>query len=101
MTASYRDNATPSDVVSGEFGTEVITLVASVGQGSNQPCREVIILVAEGKDMLLGEDASAAAAGVPLPDGVTTHPIRLPISNTNKLFFNGTTGEKVYLIWRS
>lgn len=98
---NYRDNATPSAIVSGSFGTEVITLSSSVGQGSDQPCREVIILVQEGKDMKLGESAAAAASGVPLPDGVTTSPIVLAISNTNKLYFNGSTGEEVYLIWRS
>lgn len=98
---NYRDNATPSGIVSGSFGTEVITLADSIGQGANQQCREVIILVEEAKDITLGESVTAAATGVPLPDGATTHPLRLPISNTNKLHFNGTNGDKVFLIWRS
>lgn len=98
----YQDNASPSDVVSGGFGIEVITLDGSgEGQGADQPCREITILVEEGKDVLLGNTALIAAAGVPLPDGVTTVPLVLPLSNTNLLFFDGTATEKVYLIWRT
>ena len=39
----YRDNAVPSNIVSGSFGVEILTFVASAAQGANQPCREVII----------------------------------------------------------
>ena len=98
---NYRDNASPSDIVSGGFGIEIITLADNAGQGSNQPCREITILVEEGKDIKLGNSAAIAAAGVPLPDGVSVVPLVLPLSNTNLLYFNGTTSDKVYLIWRS
>ncbi len=98
----YRDNATPVNIVSGGFGTEVLTLDSDgEAQGSDQPCREVIIMVEEAKDILLGNSAVNAAAGVPLPDGVATIPLRLPVSNTNLLFFDGTSADKVYLIWRT
>ena len=99
----YQDNATPSGIVSGEFGTEVITLAVTtfIGQGSDQPCREVQIWVEEGKDIRIGETAAIAASGPILPDGVTNHPIVLPISNTNKLFFKGSATDDVYLLWRS
>lgn len=41
---NYRDNAQPSNIVSGEFGTEVITLVGDDAvQGADQDCREVTI----------------------------------------------------------
>jgi len=37
---NYRDNATPSAIVSGAFGTEVIVLDSDgEGQGSDQECR--------------------------------------------------------------
>ena len=97
----YRDNASPSAIVSGGFGIEVITLADSAGQGSDQPCREVTILVEEGKDIKLGNSAAIAAVGVPLPDGISVVPLVLPLSNTNLLYFNGTTSDKVYLIWRT
>ena len=98
----YQDNASPSGIVSGGFGIEVITLDADgEGQGSDQPCREITILVEEGKDVLLGNTAVIAASGVPLPDGVSTIPLVLPLSNTNLLFFDGTSADKVYLIWRT
>lgn len=98
----YRDNATPTDVVSGEFGTEVITLDSDgLGQGSDQGCRSITILVEEAKDVTFGESVLAAASGVPLPNGVSTHPLELPVSNTNKLYFKGTAADKVFLIWRS
>jgi hypothetical protein len=98
----YMDNASPVNVVSGGFGIEVITLDSDgEGQGSDQPCREITIMVEEAKDVKLGNTAVIAAAGVPLPDGVATIPLRLPVSNTNLLFFDGTAADKVYLIWRT
>lgn len=99
----YQDNATPTGVVSGGFGTEVIALAATTfkGQGANQPCREVQIWVEEGKDIRIGESVTAAASGPLLPDGVTNHPIVLPISNTNLLYFKGDAQDDVYLLWRT
>lgn len=95
----YRDNATPSDIVSGEFGVEVITLDGSgLGRGADQPCRELYVWPETGKAMRMGESALAAASGVVLPEA---HPVQIPLSNTNKLYFDGTTGDYVYIIWRS
>ncbi len=107
MTANYRDNSTPSAIVSGEFGVEVITLAATtfIGQGSDQSCREVIIWAELGKTVRIGEDASAAASGPILAAGIASQDngsyLRIPISNTNKLFFKGTATDDVYLLWRS
>lgn len=99
---SYRDNAQPSGIVSGEFDVEVITLDSDgVGQGADQDCREVIIWPEEGKDVKIGGSATTALTGPVLPDGVSNHPITIPISNTNKLFFKGTAADKVNIIWRS
>ncbi len=95
----YNDNASPSDIVSGGFGVEVLTFVASAAQGANQPCREVIIWQNAGKTVKIGETAAAAASGPALNDSEAY--LRLPISNTNLLFFGGTTGEKVNLLWRT
>ncbi len=95
----YRDNAQPSNIVSGEFGVEILTFVASAAQGSNQPCREVIIWQNSGKTVKIGETAAVAASGPALNDNEQY--LRIPISNTNLLFFGGTTGEKVNLLWRS
>lgn len=95
----YRDNATPSDIVSGAFGVEVITLDGDgLGQGANQPCREIYVWPEVGKTVGMGETALAAGNGVVLPEA---HPVQIPLSNTNKLFFNGVTGEDVYIIWRT
>ncbi len=101
MTASYRDNSTPSDIVSGEFGTEVIALAATTftGQGADQPCREVLIWYELGKTVQIGESAAAAAAGPVMND--SEEYLRIPISNTNKLFFKGTAEDDVYILWRS
>jgi hypothetical protein len=99
---NYRDNATPSGIVSGSFGTEVITLDSDgEGQGADQECREVIIWVEEAKDVNIGNSDVNAASGPLLPDGVTNHPLPLAISNTNLLFFDGTAADKVNLLWRS
>jgi len=95
--SNYRDNATPSSIVSAAFGVEVVTLADDVGQGGDQECREVIIWPETGKSVSIGESASAAASGPVLPAGAIT----IPISNTNKLYFNGTTGDDVYILWRS
>ena len=95
----YRDNATPSNIVSGAFGIEILTFVASAAQGANQPCREVIIWQNSGKTVKIGETAAAAASGPALNDNEQY--LRIPISNTNLLSFSGTTGEKVNLLWRS
>jgi hypothetical protein len=98
----YRDNATPSDIVSGAFDVEVVTInAASTGQGADQPCREVIIWPEEGKDIKIGGSAASAAAGPVLADGVSNAYLRIPISNTNKLFFNGTQNDTVNILWRS
>jgi len=99
---NYRDNATPSAIVSGAFGTEVIVLDSDgEGQGSDQECREVTIWVEEAKDVNMGNSAINAASGPLLPNGVSNHPIVLAISNTNLLFFDGTAADKVNIIWRS
>ena len=99
---AIQPNATPSDIVSGAFGTEVVTLDATgAGQGGDQECREVIIWVEEAKEVNFGNSAVNAASGPLLPDGVSTIPLRFPLINTNLLFFDGTTGDKVNMIWRS
>ncbi len=95
----YQDNASPSDIVSGGFGVEVLTFVDSAAQGANQPCREVIIWQNAGKTVKIGETAAVAASGPALNDSEAY--LRLPISNTNLLYFGGTTGEKVNLLWRT
>ncbi len=95
----YQDNASPSDIVSGGFGVEVLTFVDSAAQGADQPCREVIIWQNAGKTVKIGETAAAAASGPALNDSEAY--LRLPISNTNLLYFGGTTGEKVNLLWRT
>lgn len=103
----YRDNATPSDVVSGEFGVEVIVLAASTfkGQGADQPCREVSIWGELDKVITFGESEAAAVSGIPLLTGIASQSsgqyLRIPISNTNKLFFKGAAQDEVYLLWRS
>jgi len=96
---NYRDNSTPSNIVSGSFGVEILTFVASAAQGADQPCREVIIWQNSGKTVKIGETAAVAASGPALNDNEQY--LRIPISNTNLLFFGGTTGEKVNLLWRS
>ena len=96
---NYRDNATPAGIVSGGFGVEILTFIASAAQGANQPCREVIIWQNSGKVVYIGESAAAAAAGPQLNDNEEY--LVLPISNTNLLFFKGTTGEHVNLLWRT
>ena len=103
----YNDNASPSGIVSGGFGVEVITLAATtfVGQGADQPCREVLIWGELDKVITIGEDATAAASGVPLLTGIAAQSsgqyLRIPISNTNKLFFKGAAQDEVYLLWRT
>ena len=52
-----------------------------------------------GKTVKIGETAAAAASGPALNDSEAY--LRLPISNTNLLYFGGTTGEKVNLLWRT
>jgi hypothetical protein len=94
---NYRDNATPSDVVSAAFGVETVTLADSAGQGADQQCREVIVWPEASKSIKIGHTALVAATGPVIPSGGLT----IPISNTNKLYFGGTTSDKVYILWRS
>ncbi len=96
---NYRDNATPAGIVSGGFGVEILTFVASAARGADQPCREVTIWQNSGKTVKIGETAIAAAAGPALNDNEEY--LVLPLSNTNLLFFSGATGEKVNLLWRT
>jgi hypothetical protein len=93
---SYGD-ARPSDIVSGSFGVEVVTLADNAGVGANQECREVTMWPESGKSIKIGHTAVAAASGPVLPSGG----IVLAIDNTNKLYFGGTSADKVYLVWRS
>ncbi len=103
----YNDNASPSGIESGGIGVEVITLAAStfIGRGADQPCREVLIWGELDKVITIGEDATAAASGVPLLTGIAAQSsgqyLRIPISNTNKLFFKGAAQDEVYLLWRT
>ncbi len=96
----YMDNATPSEIVSGGFDTEVITLDSDgLGKGSDQPCRVAYIWPEDTKNVRLGNSAAnAVAAPILWNDGSY---LKLPISNTDKLFFNGTAADKVYILWRT
>lgn len=97
-----RDNAQTSSIVSGSFDVEVVTLDSDgLGQGADQSCREVIIWPEEGKDVKIGGSAASALAGPVLADGVSNAYLKFPISNTNKLFFNGTAADTVNILWRS
>jgi len=51
----FRANASPSNIVSGSFGVEVITLDGSgLGQGADQPCREVTVWPEASKSIKIG-----------------------------------------------
>ena len=95
----YRDNAQPSAIVSGDFDGEVVTIAGNVGQGADQDCREVQIWIPVSDVVRIGGSAASAVTGPILP--TETSPLRIAISNTNKLFFNGTNGDLVNIIWRS
>jgi hypothetical protein len=94
----YRDNATPSDITSGDWGIDIVTLASLIGQGSDIPCREVQIWTTSTNAMTFGKSAVLANNGGILPPGV---PIKIPISNCNKFHFNGTDADEVYILWRS
>lgn len=98
---NYRDNATPNGIVSGTIGTELIVIAGGVGQGADQPCREAIVWCEVSKTVTIGGSTAEAAAGPPLPGGANPHPIVIPVSNTNRIFFAGTNGDDVYILWRS
>ncbi|HEB26228.1 MAG TPA: hypothetical protein ENI05_00425 [Porticoccus sp.] len=104
---SYKDNATPAGIVSGTWGVEKITLAAVTftGNGANQPCREVVIWGELAKVITIGPSAAAAATGLPLLTGIAAQAspqyLRIPISNTNKLFFKGAAEDDVHILWRS
>lgn len=94
---NYRDNATPSEIVSGGFGTEVISVTTAGVQASDQQCREVYVWPASGDSVRIGETAVIANAGPILP----ANAIRIPISNTNKLFFDAAGNVTVNVLWRT
>ena len=91
-------DARPSDIVSGSFGSQSLTIPAGqVVQGSDQECRSVIIIPEASKTVYIGNSSSVANTYPVLPAGG----IELAIDNTNKLYFFGTASDKVFLIWRS
>lgn len=99
---AIQGNSAPSAIVSEDFDVEVIVLDADgLGRGANQACREVTVWPEEGKDVLIGGTVATAATGPPLADGISMHYMKIPIVNTNKLYFKGTAADKVYLLWRS
>lgn len=103
----YQDNASPTGIVSGDWGVEKITLAATsfTGRGSDQPCREIIVWAELDKTVMIGNTAAEAVTGLPLLTGITASAtgqyLRLSLSNTNKLFFKGTAEDDVYILWRT
>lgn len=93
----YHGDSMPADIVSGSFGTEIVTLADSAGQGADQECREVTVWPESGKSVKIGETALAAASGPVLSSGGVV----IAIDNTSKLYFGGTSADKVYILWRS
>ncbi len=83
MAVNYRDNSTPSDIVSGAFGVEILTFVDSAAQGADQVCRVVIIWRNAGKTVKIGEPAVAATAIHALNDNKQY--LKISIPNTNIL----------------
>jgi hypothetical protein len=97
MKMGYGDSR-PSDIVSGSFGTQTLTIPAgTVIQGTAQNCREVIIIPETSKTVYIGNSSSVANTDPVLPAGGVT----LAIDNVDKLFFKGTSQDKVWIIWRS
>jgi hypothetical protein len=98
VDGSEKDNATPAGIVSGGFDVQVITIASNIGVGANQVCREVLVWPEAGKTVSIGGSVASAAGGAVLPAAT---PLRIPISNTSKLHFNGTDADKVYILWRT
>ena len=100
-----------SNAVSDSGGAERITLDAGgLGQGADVPCRKVFITQPFANTLVARVNVSAAASdvlGIDIPCGSTaaaTGPrqpsvLELNVSNTNLLYFVGTVGDFVDLVY--
>jgi len=100
MAGLYIDNVLPTDVTSGEFGFEKLTIASNVAQGADQDCRECWILVPSGNtgSVTLSNTTADANSFDLLEDTY----LKFPISNTNKLYFySPNDNDVIWLLWRS
>ena len=100
-----------ANLVSGNGGSERVTIAANIGSGADVPCRKVFITQAAGNSgqarLNIGTAASATL-GINIPKGATTAangpgeqpPLELNIANTNLLnFYSGTNGDTVDIMY--
>lgn len=79
------------------FGTEVITLDAGgAGQGSDVDCRQVKVMAEASKTAYVGNSSSVDNTYPVLPN---TAYLPIEVNNTSLLYFSGTAGDKIYLIY--
>lgn len=76
-------------------GTFVLTIADGVIVGGNVPCSGCWVKAEATKTVYINI-GSAAANTNPIMDNSF---IFLPVSNLNKLYFAGTNGDKVYIIY--
>lgn len=98
---NFRDNASPSGIVSGTVGVDSEGFVGDndPDQVDDNDCREVLLWAAISNHLLIGETSSKASSGVLLPLGFVFH---LPMSNTNKIFSDNLVQVTFRsIVWRS
>lgn len=88
------------DIVSGQGGSERVTIASNVGQGSDQPCKKVILQASHADVRVKIGSACTATTGIQVPyvaqDSGTPannvyNNLELDIKNTNQLYFYGGT----------
>lgn len=99
-------------LVPSEGGAVRVTLADSVGQGNggtSLPCKRVFIIT-DGTDVRVNVNSAATATlGIPVPwalhDTTTDETysqwgcLELPIDDVSDLYFHGTTGKVVDILW--
>ncbi len=82
-----------------DFGTEKITLGGAAVPAKDQPCRTCYVSHANSNATYVENSGirNADASSFLLPANVV---VEMPIRNTNKLSFFGTSADAVHILWR-
>ena len=96
---------TPIDINSAVWGHVSVTIASTIGQGNagtSIPCKEAWIELRSGTGVrVMVGVAASATVGLNVPKFGTNHYVlRLPIADVSDLYFSGTNGDIVDILYR-
>jgi len=85
-------------VVSDSGGTQKLTIATTHAQGTAQPCRSILVVHTSDNAVYMNIGATADADDFIIPKNVI---VPVPVDDCSDLYFYGTNGDTIRLLWRN